>query len=139
MALFDLELRPQDHQLKSFGLFWLPGFCLLAALLAWLRFDQQLLAQVLTAVAAVSVSISLVQPRMLQPLFVILMIVTFPIGVVVSHLLIAVVYYLCITPIGLVLRLFGRDAMKRRFPGAEESYWIERQGVEDQGRYFRQF
>ena len=45
MALFDLELRPQDHQLKSFGLFWLPGFCLLAALLAWLRFDQQLLAQ----------------------------------------------------------------------------------------------
>ena len=139
MALFDLELRPQDDQLKSFGLFWLPGVCLLAALLGWLRFDQQLLAQVLAAIAVVSVCASLVQPRILQPLFVILMIVTFPIGVVVSHLLIAVVYYLCITPIGLVLRLVGRDAMKRRFPAGEESYWIERKGVEDRGRYFRQF
>jgi hypothetical protein len=139
MALFDLELRPQDHQLKSFGLFWLPGFCLLAALLGWLRFDQQLLAQVLTVIAVVSVCASLIQPRILQPLFVILMIVTFPIGVVVSHLLIAVVYYLCITPIGLALRLFGRDAMKRRFPAGEESYWIERHEVEDHRRYFRQF
>ena len=72
-------------------------------------------------------------------MFVILTIVTFPIGIVVSHLLIATVYYLCITPIGLLLRLRGRDVLKRRFPAGEESYWIERKAVEDKGRYFRQF
>jgi len=139
MALFELEFRPADRQLKSFGLFWLPGFLLLAALVAWLRFDQQRLALVLVPIALVSILVSLAKPRLLQPLFVILAIVTFPIGIVVSHLLIATVYYLCITPIGLLLRLRGRDALKRRFPAGQESYWIERKAVEDQGRYFRQF
>mgnify|MGYP001395189254 FL=1 len=139
MALFELELRPEKHQLRSFGLFWLPGFCLLVALFAWLRYEHSQLAMILSAVALVSILVSLVQPRVLQPLFVILMVVTFPIGIVVSHLLIAAVYYLVITPIGLLLRLRGRDAMKRRFPGGEESYWVERETVEDQGRYFRQF
>ena len=139
MALFDIQLRPDSRQLKSFGLFWLPGFCLLAALFCWLRFDQQQLAQGLAAVAAVSVCASLIQPRILQPLFVILTIVTFPIGIVVSHLLIATVYYLCVTPIGLLRRLVGKDIMKRRFPAGQESYWIERKKVEDKGRYFRQF
>jgi len=139
MALFELELRPEKHQLRSFGLFWLPGFCLLVALFAWLRYEHSQLAMILSAVALVSILVSLVQPRVLQPLFVILMVVTFPIGIVVSHLLIAAVYYLVITPIGLLLRLRGRDAMKRRFPGGEESYWVERETVEDQRRYFRQF
>ena len=139
MALFELELRPEKHQLRSFGLFWLPGFCLLVALFAWLRYEQSQLALVLAAVALVSILVSLVQPRILQPLFVILMVATFPIGIVVSHLLIAAVYYLVITPIGLLLRLGRRDAMKRRFPAGEESYWVERETVEDQGRYFRQF
>ena len=139
MALFELELRPEKHQLRSFGLFWLPGFCLLVALFVWLRYEQSQLALVLAAVALVSILVSLVQPRILQPLFVILTVITFPIGIVVSHLLIAAVYYLVITPIGLLLRLGGRDAMKRRFPAGEESYWVEREIVEDQGRYFRQF
>ncbi len=139
MALFDLELRPEKHQLRSFGLFWLPGFCLLVALFAWLQYDQDRLALVLATVSLVSILVSLIQPRILQPLFVVLMVVTFPVGIVVSHLLIAAVYYLVITPIGLLLRLRGRDAMKRRFPGGEESYWVERETVEDQRRYFRQF
>jgi hypothetical protein len=139
MALIDLELHPEEHQLQSFGLFWLPGFCLLAGLLGWIRFDQQQLALVLAAVGLASLLATLVQPRLVQPLFVVLMIATFPIGIVISHLLIAAVYYLCVTPIGLVLRLTGRDSMKRRFPAGEESYWIERKAVEDPDRYFRQF
>ena len=73
MALFDLELRPEKHQLRSFGLFWLPGFCLLVALFAWLQYDQDRLALVLATVSLVSILVSLIQPRILQPLFVVLM------------------------------------------------------------------
>ena len=41
--------------------------------------------------------------------------VFYPIGWVVSHLLLAIVYYLVLTPIGLVMRLFGGDPMHRGF------------------------
>ena len=63
-----------------------------------------------------------------------------PIGFVVSHIILAAVYYLVLTPVGLVMRLVGYDPMKRRFDRDGSSYWIARDpsGV-DSKRYFRQF
>jgi hypothetical protein len=44
--------------------------------------------------------------------------------VVISPLLLAGFYYLAVTPIGLLLRLFGKDPMRRASHG--ESFWVER-------------
>jgi hypothetical protein len=63
----------------------------------------------------------------------------FPIGFVVSHVILAIVYYLILTPIGLLVRAIGRDPMERRFDRDAESYWVVRQPIDDPGRYFRQF
>ena len=52
----------------------------------------------------------------LRPLFIGLSAVTMPIGIVVSYTVLAVVFYGVLTPIGLVMRLFGRDTMQRRNP-----------------------
>ena len=46
-------------------------------------------------------------------------------GHVNSRVLLTLVYYLVVTPYGIVTRLVGRDPLRRR--GArEESYWVER-------------
>ena len=64
----------------------------------------------------------------------------FPIDFVVSHVVLAVVYSLVLTPIGFLKRLFGYDSMKRGFDPEATSYWSERpaSAVEEKG-YFRQF
>jgi len=62
-----------------------------------------------------------------------------PMGWVVSHVVLAIVYYGVLTPVGLALRLAGRDPMRRRFDRQAASYWVERRGAADPGRYFRQF
>lgn len=62
-----------------------------------------------------------------------------PIGWTITHVVLALVYYVVLTPIGLLMRLSGRDPMHRRLEPAAESYWIERRNTEDRGRYFRQF
>ena len=49
------------------------------------------------------------------------------------------VYFLVITPIGLAMRLAGRDLMSRRFDPGAESYWLPHKADKDAGRYFRQF
>ena len=64
---------------------------------------------------------------------------TFPIGWVISHVAMTLIYYLAFTPIGLIMRLFGRDPMERRLDRVAETYWTPHQPGEEPARYFRQF
>src|SRR5207248_2430156 len=66
------------------------------------------------------------------------MAITYPIGWAVSHLLMAIVFYLVITPVGLLMRLLGRDPLNRAFDPARQSYWIQHDPAASSDRYFRQ-
>lgn len=63
----------------------------------------------------------------------------FPIGWVVSHVLMAVVFFGLFTLIGFLFRLVGRDPLMLRRPVNQASYWLPKARVEDKRRYFRQF
>lgn len=79
------------------------------------------------------------RPALLRPIFLVMMLLSWPIGWMVSNLVLAFVYYGVVTPIGLILRWRGRDAMGRKFDRDLGSYWKPtdpRDGVE---RYFRPF
>lgn len=47
-------------------------------------------------------------------------------GYVNSRILLSLVYYLAVTPLGVILRLAGHDPLRRRTPPAG-SYWIPRE------------
>jgi hypothetical protein len=49
-------------------------------------------------------------------------------GAVNSRVLLTLMYYLAITPYGLVSRLVGRDPLRRRGKGGE-SHWVERKST----------
>ena len=61
------------------------------------------------------------------------------VGFVVGNAFAAIVYYLVITPIGLLVRACGRDPMERRFEPGTKSYWKDAEKVDDAERYFRQY
>ncbi len=64
--------------------------------------------------------------------------VTYPIGWLVSRLLLGVLFYGMFTPLGLLFRLLGRDALARRARPDASSYWITKEGPNDARSYFRQ-
>lgn len=70
-------------------------------------------------------------------LYVVLTLVAFPIGFVLSHLLMGVIYYLVITPIGLCFRLIGRDPLGKRLDPSRPSYWHERGTPRPADSYFK--
>ncbi len=78
-------------------------------------------------------------PAARRPIYVGWMTAVFPIGWVVSHVIVVTFYYLVLTPIALLLRLFGHDSMRRRRAARRESYWVRREGRDDTSRYFRQY
>ena len=62
-----------------------------------------------------------------------------PIGWTVSHVLLSIVFFGVVTPIGLALRLLGRDPLDRRFDAGASTYWRTREATPDARRYMRQF
>jgi hypothetical protein len=56
---------------------------------------------------------------------------------VLSQVLMAVIFYLVFTPIGLCFRLAGRDAMGRKFDPKKTSYWHDRGPARSPASYFK--
>ena len=59
-------------------------------------------------------------------------------GSVMSRAVLALLYYGLISPLGLVMRLTGRDPLRRRRPQAE-SYWLDVAAPTSPAPYERQF
>ncbi len=78
-------------------------------------------------------------PRAVRPLYVGLLLITAPIGFVLSYVIMGVLFYLLITPLALVLRLVGYDPLKRKFERQAETYWVEVEQRASKESYFRQF
>ena len=72
-------------------------------------------------------------------IFVGLMAVTLPIGLVVSFAVMTVFFFGLLTPVGLVFRLMKRDVLNRKFDPEASTYWQPHKQVHDSERYFQQF
>ena len=47
-------------------------------------------------------------------------------GIVIAPMIMALVYFFILTPISLVVRIFGKDLLNMRFKKSTDSYWIDR-------------
>ncbi len=137
MPLVTIDTNPTRRQLAVFGGAWLAVFALAAAGV-WRSGGGPVVWGGLSAVAVAVPFAGLLWRPALRWTYIAAGVVVWPIGAVVSVLLLAGVYYLLVTPIGLALRLFGRDAMGRRFPAETPTCWSPR--TERRARRpFRQF
>jgi hypothetical protein len=65
-------------------------------------------------------------PKTLKPLQKAWMASALVIGFVMSRLILGILFYLVMTPIGLLMKLFGKDLLDERLEKEKASYWIER-------------
>ena len=136
--MIDLNLNPSKKELRTFGL------CGLAflALVGWIVFRRSGSVPVAASIAALGVVLAVLGfavPRALRPVWVVLMVVNYPIGWVVTHVVMAIIFYLVVTPIGVIMRLTGRDPMERAFDRSAKTYWKPRRVDPGSSRYFRQY
>lgn len=83
--------------------------------------------------------VGVIVPRAMRWLFTGAMLVAFPIGFAVSHVLLALLFYGMFLPIGRVLRGRGWDPMVRRRPTDRASCWSAKPATRDLRRYLRQY
>ena len=138
MAILELASRPSRRDLAWFGPILLVVFAMFGAM-AWFRFDAPRVAVALWAFGAVVGLLYFAIPALRIPLYLAWMRLVFPLGWTISHVVLAVLFFLVVTPIALVMRIVRHDPLKRRWDRSASSYWTDHRTGEEISRYLRQY
>jgi hypothetical protein len=121
MAIIKIDWKPSQEKIRVFGRN-LALFAVLLAALGLARGQRERAAWTLAGGVALG-GLTWLLPVIGRLVYLGWMSVAFVIGTCMSSILLAVFYYLVITPLGLLFRLRGRDALALR-PGKRASYWM---------------
>lgn len=145
--LIRINTCPDERTLRQFGILALMVFGGLAAL-GWTQHAifglhlgeaRQLTVAVLAIVGLFSLACSVIYPLGNRTLFVLLQTLTYPIGLVVSYLLLALLFFSVLGPTALVLRILRRRPIQLGFDPKATSYWTKARHRTSKERYFRQY
>jgi hypothetical protein len=137
--IMEISWHPDDRRLRQFAVLWL--LVSSGLLIHWSRaIAGYPSVTVFVAVLAVLIGIvGLFKPQLLRPIYVGWMIAVFPIGWMVSRLVLAILFYGVFTPIGMFFRMLGRDALGLQRQPELASYWVSKETPDDPRRYLQQF
>ena len=139
MSLMPINWKPSTRELRWFAGLLIVFFAGVAAAW-WSRSGQTTGPAWMVSVATIVGFVGLAMPAAIRWVYVTWMVAVWPIGWVVSHVLLTAIFFGVFTPIGLILRAVGRDPMHKKFDRSAKTYWISRPTEEsDSQQYFRQF
>ncbi|MCC6671377.1 MAG: hypothetical protein IT458_09970 [Planctomycetes bacterium] len=144
--MLKLVLNPPAKQVRQFQWIAVVAFPVLALVLAWIRGLplSNTLTWVFLGIAALILVAELAVAELWERtlgkwLFQLLTLITMPIGMVISFVLLGLIYYGMFTPVALWFRIIGRDPMHRRIDKAATSYWHARTRQRTPASYLRQY
>ena len=110
---------------RTFGLLFIGVFAFLGLYGLWKVWDS-LGVQICFALSALVASLTLFAPALLTRFNKAWYQLGLFLGKVVSPIVLGILFFIVITPVALVLRLAGRDALKLRKQNVS-TYWVDRQ------------
>ncbi len=119
--MIEINWNPSRKELRVFAILEVLFF----GIVAWLLYGKtgsQTVAFTTFGIAAIVGIAGFCLPKQMRIVYVVWMAAVLPIGWVVSHLVLGFAFFLMITPIGLVMRLFGRDPLQRQFDKQATTY-----------------
>ena len=119
-----IEPKREAKELRKFALTMFFALGILGAVLVWRKRD---IGFVLWGIGSAALLMAWVQPRLLGPVHKYWMKLALVLGLISSHVILALLYYLVFTPIGLVMRVFGKNPLSLHFDEKAKSYWIRRE------------
>ncbi|MBI4698764.1 MAG: hypothetical protein HY758_07645 [Nitrospirae bacterium] len=138
MIIEDIKkIKSGKKELREFGLIVGLVLGLLGGLLWWRGRD--IYPFFLTVSVALILS-GLIVPAALKPLQKIWMTAAVILGWVMTRLILIILFYLVLTPIGLLGRLLGKSFLDSKFRTSSTSYWIPKAEKEtEKSEYEKQF
>ena len=113
----------QKNQNRSFGLLF---FIVFLALALWPLTKKDEINLYLISIALIFLALGLLNSKILSPLNKAWIKFGEILGRVIAPIVMAIVYFLILTPISLLVRLFGKDLIGMKYKNDVKSYWVIR-------------
>lgn len=137
--MISINWTPSSRELRWFSGLLIVFFAIVAGIWKY-KSEQTQGPAVLVSVTMTIGLLGLAVPQAIRSVYIAWMVAAFPIGWAISHLLLAAIFFGVIMPIGLILRVLGRDPLRKSLDRSASTYWIARSAEPtDSQRYFRQF
>jgi len=138
MSLVEINWNPEKTELRKFGLIAVIFLGTAGLILKFVIGAGTTWAVGVALAGLLIFIITLISAKAAKIIYLAMTLAAFPIGFVVSIVLMGTFYFLILTPVGLVFKLIGRDPLVRKFEPDSSTYWIPRKHTEDPERYFHQ-
>jgi FtsH-binding integral membrane protein len=134
----EIKKIPMDRKaLRNFGFLMA---CVLLIVGGWLWWKSAATWPYVLGAAALLAVISFAAPMSLKPFYRVWMVFALIMGWVMTRVVLTLVYYLVLTPIGLLGRVFGEQFLHLKRSKDSDTYWVRRTGpAREKGDYERQF
>ncbi len=131
------KLNLDKSNLKKFGITMGVAFFVIALFLLIRHRHNPLPVLSISAIFFIS---AFIMPSILKPLYIIWMKFAFMLSWFNTRLILFIIFYLILAPIGLVMRLFKADPLDRKIAKEKDSYWREKEKIKfNPINYERQF
>ena len=131
------NIRSEKSDLRKFGITIGIILVMIAGFFFWKEKES---FQIFLTVGAVLCIFGVVIPVILKPIYWIWMIFATILGWIMTRIILSILFYVILTPIGLIPRLFGKQFLELKWNRTNRTYWNYRSGdVIEKEKYEQQF
>ena len=131
------NIKSAKSDLRKFGTIIGILLMIIAGLLFWKEKES---FQTLLMVGVILCIIGIAIPVILKPIYWIWMIFATILGWIMTRVILSLLFYAIVTPIGLLPRLFGKEFIDLKWDSTDSTYWNYRSGDDyEKEQYEKQF
>jgi hypothetical protein len=117
----DNNIQTQEkRRLRSFGIIMAVVLSLIASVLLW---NDRPVCMYLFVISSLFLISGIAFPRLLKPIEFVWMKLAFILGYIMTRIILTIVFYLAVTPVGLLRQLFSKDPLDMKIDKDAASYW----------------
>jgi hypothetical protein len=132
-----INWNPRKDDIRNFGIMTLIMLPLISYLLLWKQHINITWAFAISGIGAIFFLVCLFSHRTGRIIYLSLMLLVYPIGLIVSFLMIVLLYYAIIAPMGIIFKFLKKDPLRREFDESVSTYWVKHKDRKDINSYYR--
>lgn len=122
-----MRINLDKKQVRTFGLM-LAAILIVFGVLQFYK-DRHSLAYVLYVSGVISAASALFFQPVIKPIYIIMMKMAHVLGWINTRILLGLLFYIILTPTGLLMRMFGRDILDQNINPDSKDYWIKKEKI----------
>lgn len=123
-----MKIDISKPQVRKFGLV-LAAILIFVGLLQAYK-DRAIPAEILISLGVIFTFSSFFYQPIVLPIYKIMMRVSHLLGWVNTRIILGIIFYFMVTPTGLIMKLLGKNFLKRRIEKNKGSYWEKKEQIE---------